>query len=149
MKQEISRNKGTRDVQLVTKNGLVKELFKNEEGLSIVGQSMMPNKKEQELTSPLKPRINIENNESRELVICPSKGKYGAGKEKWREVGKVQKVSMEIQEIIVSMKRTEYTETLVESEVRFQKKICDGEGKNSEKISKETAVVARQHRRDQ
>lgn len=61
----------------------------------------------------------IENNERRELEIGPSKEKNGAGKGKWkkiaREVGKAQEASIEIQEIIVAMKRTENTDMLVES----------------------------------
>ena len=66
MKQELSKEKGPHNVQKVTKSCLVKELFKtNKEGLSIVGQSMKPNKDEQEVTSPLKPMMNKENNERR------------------------------------------------------------------------------------
>ena len=68
---------------MVTKSSLVKDLFKaNEEGLSRVGQPMKPNKEKQEVTSPLKPKMNMENNESRDLVVGPSKGNYGAGKGK-------------------------------------------------------------------
>lgn len=65
----------------------------------------------------------IENNERRELEIGLSKEKNGAGKGKWkniaREVGKAHEASIEIQEIIVGMKRIENTDTLVESEGRF------------------------------
>lgn len=52
---------------------------------------------------------------------------------------------MKTQEILVGMKRHENTEVLAESEGRLQKKSCDGEGKEKEKIYEETVVAARQH----
>lgn len=80
-KQELSKEKGPRTAQKVTKSCLVKKLFKsNKEGLSIVGQPVKPNKDEQEVTSPLKLVTNKENNESGVVLVGPSKGKCGAGK---------------------------------------------------------------------
>ena len=99
MKQEINKEQGPCDVQMVTKSSLVKDLFKaNEEGSSRVGQPMKPNKEKQEVTSPLKTKMNMENNESKDLVVGPSKGNYGASKGKWKKIaiGKAQKASREI-----------------------------------------------------
>ena len=42
---------------------------------------MKPNKGKQEVTSPHKPKMNMENNESRDL-----KGNYGASKGKWKKI---------------------------------------------------------------
>ena len=142
-KQELRKEKGPHIAQKVTKSCLVKELFKtNEKGLSIVGQSMKPNKDEQEVTSPFKPMKSKENNES-------GGGKCGAGKGYFkkiaREVGKAHEASMKTQEVLVGTKRRENTKELAESEGWFQKKSCDGEGKKKEKICEETTVVARQH----
>ena len=44
---------------------------------------------------------------------------------------------------VMGMKRCENTEVLAESEGRLQKKSCDGEGKEKEKICEETLVAAR------
>ena len=53
---------------------------------------MKPNKDEQEVTSPLKPKMNKENNDSGDVLVGLSRGKCGAGKgnlKKFaREVGK-------------------------------------------------------------
>ena len=90
-KQELSKEKGSCIAQKVTKSFLVKELFKtNEEELSIVGQSMKPNKDEQEVTSPLKPMTSKENNESGDVLVGPSRGKCGTGK------GNLKKIAMEV-----------------------------------------------------
>ena len=117
MKRELSKEKGPRNVQKVTKSCLVKKLFKNnEEGLSIVGQSMKPNKDEQEVTSPLKPMMNKENNESKDVLVSPSKGKCGVSKGNLkmiaREVREAQEASMKTQEVIVGTKRCENTKAL-------------------------------------
>ena len=64
-KHKLSKNKGPGSSQKVTKRGLVKELFKsNEEELSLMGRAIKPNKEEQEVSSPLKPKLNKENEES-------------------------------------------------------------------------------------
>ena len=74
MKHEISKKQGPRDAQVVTKCSIVKELLKaKEEESSRVGQSMKPNKEKQEEISQVKPKMNIESNEGRELVVGPSK----------------------------------------------------------------------------
>ena len=98
-KLELSKNKGPGSSQKVTKGGLVKELFKlNDDELSQMGRSIKPNNEEQEVTSPLKPKPNKENEESGAVLVSPSKGKEGAGKvniKKFaREVGKAQSAGM-------------------------------------------------------
>ena len=55
-----------------------------------MGQSMKPNKDEQEVTSPLKPMTSKENNESGDVLVGPSRGKCGAGK------GNLKKIAMEV-----------------------------------------------------
>ena len=110
---------------------------------------MKPNKDEQEVTSPLKPKMNKENNDSGDVLVGLSRGKCGVGKgnlKKFaREVGKAQGAGMKTHEVLVGMKRHESTEVLAEIEGRLQKKSCDGEGKEKEKNYEETVVAARQH----
>ena len=137
MKHEISKKQGPRDVQVVTKSSIVKELLKaNEEESSRVGQSMKPNKEKQEEISQVKPKMNIESNEGKELVVGLSKEIMGwvkvNGKKIAREFWKAQEASMESQEIIVGTKRPKSTEVLAESEGRLQKKNCDGDSKKKE-----------------
>lgn len=150
-KHELSRNKGSGSSQKVTRGGLVKELFKsNEDELSLMGQSIKPNIGEQEVTNPLKPKLNKENEESGAMLVGPSKGKEGAGKvnikRSAREVGKAQGAGMNTQEILVGTKRRENIEVLAASEGRLQKKSYDGEGNETILFYDETAMVARQHR---
>ena len=83
----------------VTKEELVKELFKtNEIELPLMGRSLKPNNKGQEVTNPLKPKPNKENEESGAVLIGPSKRKKGSGKvnnkkSAW-EIGKAQSTGM-------------------------------------------------------
>ena len=128
-KQELSKEKGSSTSQKVTKGCLVKELFKsNEDKLSSVGWSIKPNKEEKEVTSPLKPKLSMENKESGDVQVGPNKGKGGVSKvnlKKFaREIGKAQGADMKTQEILVGTKRREDTEMLVENEGRLQKKSC-------------------------
>ena len=153
-KHELSKNKGPGSSQKVTKGGLVKELFKlNDDELSQMGRSIKPNNEEQEVTSPLKPKPNKENEESGAVLVDLSKRKEGAGKvnikKSTREVGKAQSASMKTQEILVGTKRRENTEELATSEGWLQKKSYDGEGKETILFYDETVVAARQHRREQ
>ncbi|KAK9986452.1 hypothetical protein SO802_031403 [Lithocarpus litseifolius] len=117
-KKDLSKGKGPRITQKVTKSCLVKELFKTDkEGSAIVGQLVKPNKDEQEVTSPLKPKLNKENYEGGDEQDGPSKGKCGVGKGNFkkfsREVGKAQGVGMKTPEITVGTKRRENTENKI------------------------------------
>ena len=118
-----------------------------------MGRSIKPNNEEQEVTSPLKPKPNKENEESGAVLVDLSKRKEGAGKvnikKSTREVGKAQSASMKTQEILVGTKGRENTEELATSEGWLQKKSYDGEGKETILFYDETVVAARQHRREQ
>ncbi|KAL0002837.1 hypothetical protein SO802_016618 [Lithocarpus litseifolius] len=157
-KHNLSKNKGPRSPQKVTKEvtkgELVKELFKpNDDELSMMGWSIKTNCEEQESTTPLKPKSNKENGESGAVLVGPSKRKEKVGKVKIkksaREVGKAQSAGMKTQEILLGTKRRENTEELAASEGQLQKKSYDGEGKKTNFLCDETAVAARQHRREQ
>nr|POE92087.1 uncharacterized protein CFP56_29631 [Quercus suber] len=102
-KHELSKNKGPRSSQKVTKGvtrgSLVKELFEsNEDELDLMGRSLKPNIEEQEVTSPLKPKPNKENEECGAVLVGLSKRKDGVGKvnikKSAREVGKAHSASM-------------------------------------------------------
>lgn len=97
---ESSKENEPRTAQKVTNNFLVKELFKsNEEGFSVVGQFVNPNKVEQEFSSPLKPMKDKGHKDAAEVVLVgPSNGKGGVGKGNFkkfaREAGKAHSASM-------------------------------------------------------
>ena len=103
-KQEGSKRKEPRSTQKLTKSHPVRDLSKtNEEESSRVGQSVKPNLKEQEATSPLKPKINMKeqeafcplkpklikaSNEGGEVQAGPNKGKCGTGKGNLKKVAR-------------------------------------------------------------
>ena len=173
-KQEGSKGKETRSTQRLTKSHLVGDLSKNndDEESSWVGLTVEPNLKEKEATSPLKPKINMKeqkdvnslkpkitktNNVGGEVQAGPNKGKSGTGKGNLkkvaREVGKAQGAGLKSLEVVVGIKRREDTDMLAECEGRPQKRSWDEKGKNNvsfcENFFEETAVAARQHRREQ
>ena len=171
--QARSKGKEPCNTQKPTRNQLVKDLSNsNVDESSKVGHSVKPNVKEQEATSPLKPKTNIKvqetsdslkpktikTNVEEELVLAGLiKGKSGLGKAKLkkvaREMGKTQGAGMKPLEITIGTKRREDTEMLAECEGIPQKRSCDEEGKKNvflyENSFEETAVAARQHRREQ
>ena len=171
--QVRSKGKEPCNTQKLTRNQPVKDLSNsNVDESSKVGHSVKPNLKEQETTSPLKPKTNIrvqetsdslkpkiiKTNIEEELVLAGLiKRKSGMGKAKLkkvaREVGKAQGAGMKPLEITVGTKRHEDTKMLAECEGRPQKRSCDEEGKNNvflcENLFEETAMAARQHRREQ
>ena len=143
-----------------------------EDESSKLGHAVKPNLKEQEAICLLKPKTNIRvqeasdslkpmvvkiNNEEEPVLAGLVKGKSGMGKAKLkkaaREVGKAQGANMKSLEVTVGTKRREDIERLADCEGRPQKRSCDEEGKNNATLCDnfivETAVAARQHRREQ
>ena len=105
----------------VTKRELVKDLFKtNKIKFTVMGRSLKPNNKGQEVTNPLQPKPNKDNEENGAVLIGPSKRKKGPGKvnikKSAREIGKAQSTGMNTQVISVGNKRRENTEELAASE---------------------------------
>ena len=130
-KHEFSKSMGPRSSQKptkeVTKRELVKGLFKtNESKLTLMGRSLKPNNEGQEVTNPLQPKLNKDNEESGAVLIGPSKRKKGPGKvnikKSARDIGKAQSIGMNTQVISVGNKRRENTEELAASERQLSKK---------------------------
>ena len=171
--QVKSKGKEPCNTQKLTTNQPDKDLSNsNVDESSKVGHAVKPNLKEQEAICPLKPKTNIrvqeasdslkpkliKTNIEEKLVLAGLiKGKSGMGRAKLkkvaREVGKAQGAGMKPLEITVGIKRREDTERLAECEGRPQKRSCNEEGKNNASLCdnfiEETAVAARQHRREQ
>ena len=130
---------------------------KSKEGGAAVPLKPKMNTREKEEVSSLKPKETEINNSEEEEQAGPRKGKNRTGKGNLkkvaREAGKARGVGSSSLEIVVGAKRLEDTETLAEREGRPQKKSCEKEGKNNvvfcENFVEESAVAARQHRREQ
>ena len=130
---------------------------KLKEGGAAVPLKPKMNTIEKEEVSSLKPKETEINNSEEEGQAGPKKGKNRMGKGNLkkvaREVGKARGVGSSSLEIVVGTKRRKDTDTLAEREGRPQKKSCEEEGKNNvvfcENFVEESAVVARQHCREQ
>ena len=142
----------------VPRNSFLMALVKGKEIVcvdksSVVGQQKPKGREEPEVTSPIKPNLNVKT-EKVVAYLDSNNGKKGKPKTKaWkklaREQGPNSDTNMVDQRIGLGNKRVSGIEPLEIKEKRVTKKTHGDALPSDEQKTKETAVATRQHRRKQ